>query len=188
MDNVKLTSVPPPVIAMQIAVENKLDTHVSLRIRHVYFSSWASNPTIYSDWSAIDLAAATSETIGNETASYRYENEDRKMTGFILLDSLLNKKFEEADGSSSFEIEITTEDETICLAGYKTETSEFTETELGDLQIEHIPYPGGRASWMYFKDNHCLITVPFLLQASLSINADGTCTFEYDNGEWQQSS
>jgi hypothetical protein len=186
MDKVTCLPVLPPVIALRIAVENKLETSVQLRIRHIYSSERSDYPATYSDWSMAELPAATTRTLGDEIASYRYENEDREMVGFILLDSFIDVTKD--DVRSSFEIEIQTEDKTICLAGYKTGTSEFTETELGDLKIERIAFPGGQAAWMYFKNKHFLVTIPFLLQARLSIRADGTCTFEYDNGDWQGQS
>ncbi|MHB9291601.1 hypothetical protein Holit_00679 [Hollandina sp. SP2] len=67
------------------------------------------------------------------------------------------------------------------VAGYDTEDRAFTEAGLGNIKIMDIVIPGGWVTELHHRgqgEAFC-ITIPYVLEASLTIETNGTCTFEY---------
>ena len=178
----------PPAVAMQITAVNKMNAPVTLQLRHAYRGlkdGFKANKRTYSDWITAVLEPGDSQIIGEETAQYRYKNQEETMTGFILLDRSDSNYKEKYGASSSFEMEITMPPgggypPVYRLAGYKTVNWDFFREGLGELEIigseTHVwailHYKGGTLS---------IFSVPYLIEAELIIDTDGTLAFNYSN-------
>jgi hypothetical protein len=181
VDNVKEVPMPPPAIALQITAINNMATPVTIRMRHVYCGSWTSGRRVYSDWITVPLAAGDSQLLGGETVEYHYKGNNGTMSGFILWDNVFIDSMKYSGDSSSFELEIQTAAAAIVFAGYKTADALFAETGLGDLKIALLGPPGGWLPEFFYEDQDSLIAIPYVINANLTINADGTYSFEYTN-------
>jgi hypothetical protein len=168
----------PPAIALQITAINNMNVPVTVRMRHAYFGTWANNSQPYSGWITVQVNPGDSQILGNETANYRYKNKDETMNGFILLDRNIKNDFTSGD-SSSFELEIETAANTMRLSGYETADPRFDAAGLGALG-PRFELEGIYAE--YFHESiESMIIAPYVIEANLTINVDGTFSFGYTN-------
>jgi hypothetical protein len=182
---------PPSAIGLRVAVKNMTDIPAAVTIRHARFPdhSVQNGSWEYTDWSEIvSVKPHENRSLNHETIQYRYQNEKalREMTGFILWQEPYEGfpfDTELPDFSSSFELELTREDKTIRLAGYKTQESGFAGTELGCLKIERDDREYDYYTNLAVKDQRFRIEVPVLIRAELIINPDGTYSFEYNQDD-----
>ncbi|MDR2552247.1 MAG: hypothetical protein LBD31_03655 [Treponema sp.] len=182
------TDATPPAVALQITAVNRMDAPVTLQMRHTYMGikdGFKTNRRTYSDWITVGLQPESSRTIGEETVHYQYKNQKETMSGFILLDRSDSNYKEKYGASSSFEIEITMPPggaypPVYRLAGYKTDDWNFFREGIGDLKIffdmnsdfVDLHHKGGIFS---------IFSVPYLIEAELIIDGDGTLAFNYLN-------
>jgi hypothetical protein len=176
---------PPPAIALYITVHNMTDTPTDVRMRHVWFidHSVMNSTWVYTDWSKtpVHIKPGESRPLADETIRYEYNGEGHEMAGFILWAESPEQRYSLFSGIFSFEMKIDLKGKTLGLAGHNTEEPGFDETGLGYLQIERMG--GDRFANLRSNSNKnaFMILRPFVIRAYLTLNADGTYSFQYDD-------
>lgn len=173
---------PPPAIALYITVHNM---SADVRMRHAWFidHSVTNNRWVYTEWSEtpVHIKPGESRPLVDETIWYEYNDAEHEMTGFILWVESPEQKYSLFSGIFSFEMKIDLKDKTLGLAGHNTAEPGFNETGLGYLQIERMGGDRFANLWSNSNKNAFMILRPFVIQADITLNADGTYSFQYDD-------
>jgi hypothetical protein len=169
----------PWVIGLQFTVVNNFNEEVQIRIRHVY-DIRENKHWRYSDWTeAVTILSGGSQIISNENTSYKNNGKDETMSGFILWSKYTDDFLSWDDQTASFEISVQTGNAVNYIAGFETDNTRFAETGFGEMKITstdtHL-----RSAHLKFNEKAYPLRSAALIPATLTINAAGSYSIEYD--------
>jgi len=152
---------PPDNFALEFIIENNMNTSVDVSIRD--YHSWQNGFSIArTEWRKETIENNQSRLIGGTDENENYNLITPEIVSFASGVSII-----------SFEIKLTTVNETIYLAGYETDDPKYNDSGLLFIKI---PMEGENLA-MYSKEQTVIFKIDYIISIKLIVNEDGTYTF-----------
>jgi hypothetical protein len=163
----------PEYFALEMNIINNTNNPVNISMRHYYLTSFFDS----SQMSFYDAALYSNYTTTTVPANKHIRIDFDDINGFDLLNPIVSSSA--SNEISSFEVKIVLENnQEINLAGYKTTDDEFDDTGLGYITIKN--YFGRYCFFKSKSQEETHFTIPYLLPVTITINEDGTYSFEHE--------